>query len=212
MIKKGTFFIAIGLLLIAAALCLTGYNLLTERSAGTATNEALEELLPLIPEETPAAVPTGEPVPSSEIEYPDYILNPNMDMPVGTFKGHAYVGILSIPSLHIELPVLSEWSYPNLKIAPCRFAGTPYLGNMVICAHNYRSHFGPIKRLSIGDDIYFKDIDGNRFHYQVSNVEILRPTAVEDMQNSGYDLTLFTCTLGGRTRMTIRCDMVQDMM
>ena len=38
--------------------------------------------------------------------------------------------------------------------------------------------------------------------------EILEPTMIEDLKAGNWDLTLFTCTLGGRTRVTVRCDRV----
>ena len=79
---------------------------------------------------------------------PDYVLNPDMEMPEIQLSGldnASCIGTLKIPALHLELPVLSEWSYPLLRKAPCRYAGSAYKGNLVIAAHNYSSHFGQIK-------------------------------------------------------------------
>jgi sortase A len=42
-------------------------------------------------------------------------------------------------------------------------------------------------------------------------LEILRPTAVEEMISGDWDLTLFTCTIGGATRVTIRCEKTKDL-
>ena len=36
-------------------------------------------------------------------------------------------------------------------------------------------------------------------------METLMPTAVEEMESGDWDLTLFTCTVGGRTRVAVRC-------
>ena len=130
-----------------------------------------------------------------------------MDMPVITSDGRDYIGVLEIPSVGIELPVISEWSMDGLKKAPCRYSGSAYLGDLVICAHNYRSHFGLLSRVAIGDELRFTDADGNVFAYEVAEVEVLRPDAIENMIRSEWDLTLFTCTLGGRTRLTVRCEM-----
>ena len=47
------------------------------------------------------------------------------------------------------------------------------------------------------------------FRYAVSKCETLQPTEVDAVQNSGYDLVLYTCTLGGRTRVTVFCDRVE---
>ena len=51
----------------------------------------------------------------------------------------------------------------------------------------------------------FTDIDGNIFEYEAAEIQELEPTAIEEMTDSGWDLSLFTCTLGGQTRLTVRC-------
>lgn len=80
-----------------------------------------------------------------------------------------------------------------------------YNDTLIICAHNYESHFGKIKNLAPGSKVYFTDIDGNNFSYEVVEICILDPYAIEEMQSGDWDLTLFTCTWGGRTRVTVRC-------
>lgn len=214
--KKGNVFIITGLLLIAAALFLTGYNLWDNYRAGKAANEALGQLVPLITDDpvpaqdriTIGSAEIPEEIPE-EIEYPDYVLNPEMDMPVQNIDGAEYVGIISIPSIARELPVFNDWNYSNLKTAPCRYSGTAYLNNMVICAHNYDIHFGSLKYLSYGDVITFTDMDGNVFIYSVIEILTLQPTAIEEMTTGDWDLTLFTCTIGGATRVTVRCEKIE---
>ena len=139
---------------------------------------------------------------------PVYELHPDMTMPTVDADGHTYVGFLEIPAIKRILPVMDAWSYPNLKIAPCRFVGTVYAHDMIVCAHNYDRHFGLIKTLEEGDKVFFTDVYGDRFSYEVSEVTILQPTDVEEMKDpEDWDLTLFTCTLGGATRVTVRCVM-----
>lgn len=198
--KKGLPLIIMGLLLIAAALFLTVFNLYEEQRAAERSRRALMELLARM-----RASLSEEPV-ETEPVIPDYILNPYMDMPTNEVDGHAYIGILAIPDLELELPVMSEWSYPNLKISPCRYTGSAYLDNMVIAAHNYARHFGRLKELSGGETVIFTDADGNRFTYEVALVETLMPADVEEMENGEWDLTMFTCTVGGSWRVTVRCD------
>ena len=196
----------IGLLLLAAALFLTVYNLWSDAMASISANMVLEQLNPDIQENSSMSLPvlpSGESL--NEAYIPDYILNPKMDMPEEEVDGQKYVGVLKIPNLSLELPVISSWSYPSLKIAPCRYAGSAYLNNMVIAAHNYYSHFGYLKDLSPGDKVTFTDVDGNVFQYEVAVLEILSPFAVEEMTNGDWDLTLFTCTVGGQSRVTVRC-------
>ena len=137
---------------------------------------------------------------------PVYELHPDMTMPTVDADGHTYVGFLEIPAIRRILPVMDAWSYPNLKIAPCRFVGTVYAHDMIVCAHNYDRHFGLIKTLEEGDKVFFTDVYGDRFSYEVSEVTILQPTDVDEMKDpDDWDLTLFTCTIGGATRVTVRC-------
>ena len=63
-----------------------------------------------------------------EEETPEYLRNPEMEMPVEEIEGNGYIGLLEIPALGLSLPVMSEWSYPNLKLAPCRYSGSAYTG------------------------------------------------------------------------------------
>ena len=69
----------------------------------------------------------------------------------------------------------------------------------------YFSHFGHLKDLSQGDEITFTDVDGNMFGYEVIELETLSPFAIEEMTGGNWDLTLFTCTVGGQYRVTARC-------
>ena len=79
---------------------------------------------------------------------------------------------------------------------------------MVICGHSYRSHFGAFGTLQIGAIALFTDIDGHTFIYRLKNVEIIKPTDIDKMVTSDADLTLFTCTYGGRTRYTCRFERI----
>ena len=197
-------FIGIGILCLLAAFCLTAYNIWSDAQAGETADSALQQMKQL---QDNTVQDTVNP---SEEEIPDYILNPEMDMPTQNIDGQDYIGTLVIESLGLSLPIISEWSYPRLQIAPCRYAGSAYLDNMVIAAHNYKSHFGHLKNLSQGDTVTFTDIDGNVFNYQVVEIETLPPYSIQEMTSGDWDLTLFTCTIGGQARVTIRCECVEN--
>ena len=122
----------------------------------------------------------------------------------------SYIGTLEIPVLGLSLPVMSDWSYPKLKTAPCRYAGTAYKSGFVVAGHNYRRHFGTLSRLAPGDRVTFTDVDGNIFAYDVAEIQVLKPTAIEDMMSEEWDLSLFTCTLDGQTRLTVRCEKIEN--
>ena len=76
-------------------------------------------------------------------------------------------------------------------------------------AHNYDRHFGRIRNLRSGDRVTFTDMEGTTVEYEVVALEILEPMAIEEMTAGEFDLTLFTCTYGGKSRVTIRCDRVE---
>lgn len=203
--KKSAICTVIGCLLLAAAFGITIYNILDNRRAGMAVKATAEQLEEIIPRNTPNDAEQTMPV--AEEDIPDYVLNPEMDMPVVQVDGYDYIGTLELPTLGLTLPVMSDWDYPRLKIAPCRYAGSAYQGDLVIAAHNYTNHFGTLKNLKIGDRITFTDSDGNIFSYSVAEIETLDPYAVEDMRSGDWDLTLFTCTVGGQSRVTVRCEL-----
>ena len=203
--RKGTLFIVLGLLLISGAVGLTLYNVWDAWRAGKESETILEELEEDMEKETdgtPAAPSmnrfTRETAPA---------------MPLQTIDGYDYIGILEIPDQGIRLPVMNTWDYTRLKISPCRYSGTCKDNNLVICGHNYTSHFGPLLGAEIGSDVYLTTADGRVHHYIIANREVLAPSAIEEMVDSekgDWDLTLFTCTLGGQTRCTVRCTRATD--
>lgn len=188
--KIGSACMILGAMLVLAALSLFLYNQSENRNAGA----AIEEILPQMAEylETDAGQDGFDPYSAvmTEVE----------------IDGYGYIGYLSIPSLELELPVMSEWDYDRLKIAPCRYTGSVKTDDLVIAAHNYARHFGALSKLSEGDEIFFTDMDGVLHAYEVAEMEVLAPTSVEEMTAGVYDLTLFTCTYGGKSRVTVRCE------
>ncbi len=196
--KKGTISMSIGLLFVLAALFLTIYNINEEKRAGESATVAALELQKVVEMEAK----------ESETKE-DYLKYPEMEMPVAEVEGIRYVGILEVPILNLRLPIIHEWSEANARTAPCRYGGTAYKGNFVIAGHNYRTHFANLKNLNVGDEVSFTDMAGNCFAYQVAEIEILDGTAVEEMQTDEWDMTLFTCTYSGRTRLTVRCDRLE---
>ena len=212
---SGNFILTLGMLLLLSAAILTSLNFIEDGQAGEAAGNALEQLLLAERDARDAArrassETSDEPAAdSSGITLDPVYLNDNTstpegEMPVIEIDGYDYIGVLQIPSLDLTLPVISDWSYPALQIAPCRYEGSAYDGGMVIAGHNFDSHFGKLSQLEPGDEIRFVDLSGNTFTYAVVETEVLEATAVEEMVTGNWDLTLFTCTLSGQTRFTVR--------
>ncbi len=180
--KIGTAFICLGIVLLTAALSLFLYNQDEAYKADEASKEILSQMHF-----------DGTPDPY------------NHNMTVAEIDGNGYIGYLHISRLDINVPVMSEWNYESLKTAPCRYYGSTKTNDLVIAAHNYFCNFGKISKLKPGDKVSFTDMDGTVTDYRVDAIDILSPAAVEEMTNGEYDLTLFTCTYGAQSRVTVRC-------
>ncbi|MBM6722699.1 sortase [Pseudoflavonifractor phocaeensis] len=190
---SGKVFIAAGLCCMVLAGSLVAYNEVESAQAAGQAQEILAQVEPLaVKENIPDMVP-------------DYELDPQRELPEQEIDGRAYIGYVEIESLGIELPVLSNAEADGLRVAPGRYEGSPYTGDMIIAGHNYRSQFGPIGRLQEGDAVRFTDMDGNEFNYEISRLETISKYDIEGMKAGDWDLTLFTCTLGGQDRVTVRC-------
>ena len=192
--KIGKLFIYLGAVLVIMALALLLYNKWEAKQAENASASVLDQLIDQLKDTS---------------DKDDDYWNSEREMTVVTIDGYDYIGYLSIPSIELNLPVMAQWSYPGLKIAPGRFSGTTFAHNLVIAGHNYAKHFSPIKWLETGTEVDFTDMDNHTWHYQVSSIEVLKPTQVEEMTGEkgeeDWDLTLFTCTTGGKTRCAVRC-------
>lgn len=186
-----------GAVLVGLALSLFVYNKWDADRAARAAEQALEKV-------EDAAEDDGSDT---------FYFDPNWEMTVVNVDGFDYIGYITIPSEDLRLPVMSEWSYEGLKIAPGRFSGTTYADNLVIAGHNYARHFSLIKWLEIGTAVYFTDMNDHIWQYEVVAVETLNPTQVEEMsektEEDDWDLTLFTCNTGGQTRCAVRCARVK---
>lgn len=178
--NKGIPLLLIGLVLLMVAVGWYFYNIAEDKNAGQQAAEIL-----------------------SEIEKEQVKQEPS---PVITVGGDAFCGKVVIEKLGVELPVYNELSYARLKKAPCRYIGSVDTNDMIIAAHNYKSHFGSLKRLKNGDEIEFIDAYGKTHTFEVSELIMLDGTAVSDMKSGGWDFTLFTCTKGGEQRVTVRCE------
>lgn len=226
--KVWKIFVIFGTLLLLSAVTLCVYNFRESNKAFEKSQTALSGLKDLIPDipEKPEETYTDY---LKEIEenakrdiFAEYDEEHNIEsggesdtvpeMPSVQLDGRYYCGYITLDTLGLELPVLNNWSYPNLNISPCRYEGTPQTKDFIIAAHNYNSHFGQIKYLNEGDGITFTDCNGEKYHYTVLYTEYIDGYSVEQMSeniNSSWDMTLFTCTLNGQSRVTVRARLIE---
>ncbi len=221
--KAGMIFMLIGMLLLAASFLLTAYNIWDNNRAGERSEDLLEDWdsegnpdngseegqdqsSPESAAQNSSSDSTEED--SSVLPYSsvnNYSIDPDREMPVKEIDGMSCIATIQIPELGLYLPVINEWTYPNLRVAPCRYSGSMYSDDLVICGHNYSRHFGGLRYLNPGAQVILTDAEDHVFYYTVSYVEVLNPSQVEEMVTGDWDLTLFTCTLDTTTRVTVRC-------
>lgn len=193
----GIICVFLGIVCILSSVGFVVYNRLEDKNAEEMAHDIIENVQSIIDEKQPK-----QPLPNDTQKEPTEMLTVKVD-------GYDCIGILSIPVLDLELPVLTDWSYAKLKKAPCHYYGTYYEKNFVIAAHNYKSHFGRLSQLQTGDVVFFTDVSGVVYYYEVVLLETLPEEATKEMITSGFDLSLYTCTSGGSGRVTVRCNLVQ---
>ncbi len=187
--NKDLLLVALGLIMAAAGLFLQLTEVQQEQLAGE--NAAL--LLEAVSQQLPAA--PAEPLPGEEPEVEPQSL---------AVMGYDVLGTLRIPSVDIDLPVLNDWSYDFLTVAPCRYSGSIETGDLVILGHSYRTHLRPLRQVQPGDSVELTDAAGTVHRYVVAETEILRGSD-GNLLPSGYPLTIFTCTADSKHRFLARC-------
>lgn len=203
--------IILGICCLIASVGLIVYNRWEEESAQNASKNILQDVRENIPDNTHEESSPEENSPE-EIDRDESVEIPvdiSKEMLTTQVDGYDCIGVLSIPVLELELPILTDWSYTKLKIAPCHYFGSYYEKDFVIAAHNYQSHFGRLSELQPKDLILFTDVSGTVYCYEVVLLETLPGNATEEMITSGFDLSLYTCTPGGASRVTVRCNAVE---
>lgn len=188
--KLGKYLIILGVILIVISLSLFTFNNLEDYHASKNSFEVLE----MIDDNKIEEIVTNV---SNLTKQEENVIN---------VRGNDYIGIIEIPALNLELPIMSEFTYDKLKIAPCRYFGSIQTNDLVICGHSYLAHFGNLYRLQPKDIIIINDFH-KQYIYEVEAIEILEATDINNMLDSQFDLTLYTCTKDSLRRVTIRANL-----
>ena len=184
---QGYIYIVIGVILIFTAAYIVKHNFDENAQAGASSDALLDGVIQQMPDR---ALP-------GDFKGP---------MPIVDVEGRSFIGTVQIPSLGLLLPIQDEWSNDNAKVSVCRYKGSAYDNDLIVCGHNYVEHFGTLNELQTGEEVIVTDMNGISFHYVVANIETLGAYDVEEMESGGWDFTMFTCTIGGSNRVTVRCE------
>ena len=184
---QGYIYIVIGVILIFTAAYIVKHNFDENAKAGASSDALLDGVIQQMPNKA----------------LPGDFSGP---MPIVDVEGRSFIGTVQIPSLGLLLPIQDEWSNDNAKVSVCRYKGSAYDNDLIVCGHNYVEHFGTLNELEMGAEVVFTDMSGRSFYYVVTNIESLGSYDIEEMEAGDWDFTLFTCTVGGANRVTVRCE------
>lgn len=119
------------------------------------------------------------------------------------------IGKISIPSVHLNLPIGLGTSSSTLALTAGTMKKEQVMGegNYSLAGHDSRSKdvlFSPLHRVEIGSTVYLTDAIFV-YEYEVTDKETILPTKVSVIKDKDEEtlLTLITCDDGGSTRLLV---------
>ena len=132
------------------------------------------------------------------------------------YGNDSIIGIISIPKIKLEYPILDKTTKENMRISITRFSGgnVNENGNLALAGHNNYdgTMFGKNKQLVLGDKIYLTDLQKNTVEYEINSIFKTDPNDVSILETRDEDikeLTLITCTNGNKERLTIKAKKIK---
>lgn len=143
--------------------------------------------------------------------------NENHEIQNITMNGYKVIGIVKIPKINIEYPILDvETNSPADTEAPMKISIVKYwgrdvndYGNLSIAGHNNYNGtmFGKTKRLEIGDTVELTDLTGRTIEYEIYDRLVVDPNDISILKTNDEtirEVTLITCTNGHKNRLILK--------
>ena len=125
--------------------------------------------------------------------------------------GYTVLGIIRIPTIGLEYPILNQTTNKAMKKSITKFWGPNVneIGNLSLAGHNNKdgTMFGKVKKMKIGDIIEIEDLYKNTVKYKVFDMYVTDPndvSCVESIQPDAKEVTLITCTNGNKNRLIVK--------
>lgn len=125
-------------------------------------------------------------------------------MSVLSLDGTDFVGILEIPRHHSTLPVCADWS--RLNQHPCLFSGSIYDRTIQIGGTSQKGQYDFYREISVGDQVFFTDMEGNRYAYEVTDLRYEKHADQAALQRKDAALTLFIKNIYAFEYIIVFCD------
>ena len=125
------------------------------------------------------------------------------------FEGFKVIGIIKIPAIELEYPILEQTTDEAMKVSISKYWGGDInsYGNVSLAGHNNRitlTMFGKNKNLKNGDSVFLTDLTGTTVEYIIYDTFITDPDDVSILRTtdeSVREVTLITCTNGRANRL-----------
>ena len=127
-------------------------------------------------------------------------------MSVLSMDGTDYVGILEIPRYGSTLPVCADWG--SVSKHPCRLSGSIYDRTMKIGGTSQKGQYDFFREISAGDAVYFTDMEGNCYTYEVTDIRYEKRADLTALQREDAALTLFIKNIYAFEYIVIFCNTV----
>ena len=139
----------------------------------------------------------------------------NNDNPISEIdqqiQGHKVVGIIRIPKIELEYPILENTSKETLNLSITKFWGNQIneIGNVTLAGHNNLNGtmFGKTKKLEKGDIVELTDLKGQKIQYSIYDIFVTDPNDVSILLPKDEvirEVTLITCTNGNKERLILK--------
>ncbi len=120
--------------------------------------------------------------------------------------GTDFVGMLELPQYESLLPVCADLGKPSK--CPCRFNGSIYNRTMQISATSQKGQYDFYRNISVGDGVFFTDMEGNRYSYTVTDIRYEKSANQTTLQRKEASLTLFIKNVYAFEYIIIYCDVL----
>ena len=125
--------------------------------------------------------------------------------------GYKVIGIIKIPKIGLEYPILEKTNVESLNISVTKFWGNDIneIGNVTIAGHNTLAGamFGKLKKLEVGDIIELTDKQNITLKYKIFQKDIIDPNDISiilPIEEGTREVTLITCENGKANRRIVK--------
>ena len=115
-----------------------------------------------------------------------------------------FVGIIELPEYELVLPVGAEWGSSSTH--PCLFSGSIYNGTIQIGATTQKGQLDFYRELSLGDAVTYTDMEGNRYTFEIIDIEYEKQINESTLRREDTALTLFIKNIYSFEYVVVFCD------